>query len=106
MRRWRARHPGYSKPYTTAWYRTLRDAVFALLGGRCEDSPCLGGKRLEVHHIFGDGAQHKARVGQAGVWKDILSGAYPRDRVALLCSRCHCRRERQAGTHVDPPGRW
>jgi hypothetical protein len=69
-------------------------AVVRKLGGRCARCPVTRPELLEVHHVHGNGAEHRAALLLAGTslaeW--VLSEAAPgagRFAVTLLCLNCH-----------------
>lgn len=96
QRRWRAANPDSARQYgrekgaanNRDYRRRLRAALVAFLGGACEK--CGSHDNLDAHHLNGDGAEHRRRAGGAlSSWLEILSGAYPRESIQLLCRGCH-----------------
>lgn len=96
-RRWRKANLEKARTYPREYNRRLRAAVIAFLGGACERCGSL--RNLDVHHRNGDGAEHRKQTGGfQGAWLEILSGAYPREAVELLCHKgCHGSAHRRVG---------
>ena len=67
----------------------LKLRVFSDLGGECA---CCGETEVEfltVHHVEKDGKPHRAKIGDAGIYLDILRQGCPKDKYEVLCSNCH-----------------
>lgn len=72
---------------------TRRARVLALLGGKC----CWCGKtaRLEIDHVHGDGAAHRATLKtsiETWVWNTYQDTGRIPTQLQLLCLDCHDRR--------------
>lgn len=78
------------------YWRSLRAAVIAGYGGRCECAGCGEDhpEFLEIHHRFNDGAAERGRESGAKFYRRLIREGFPRERYALLCSNCNLARER------------
>jgi hypothetical protein len=97
-----------SKEYKAAWERTarkkdpekirardranrarIRAAVIAGYGGKCT---CCGESThefLTIEHVNGDGDAHRKKVGNFGVYRELLRLEFPTDGYTLLCMNCN-----------------
>lgn len=79
-------------------YAADREAVFDHYGRSC--ACCGSGDRLTVDHVNGDGAQHRARIGEGGaqMYRWLVANGFPCG-FQTLCNPCniskkdgeHCR---------------
>ena len=92
-RRWYNSYYIHTKPHIkrriqSKYHRKLRRVVEDMLGGCCAKCGKLRG--LHIHHIFGDGEEHRKRAGGTrGAYREIRDGIYPLNRVTLLCRTHH-----------------
>ena len=67
----------------------LRKLIIDKYGGQCT---CCGEKIyafLTVEHVGQGGKEHRAKVGNFGVYDDILKQGCPRDKYTVLCMNCN-----------------
>lgn len=100
QRRRRATNPEGARVQDREYKHRLRAALLAFLGGKCER--CGTARDLHVHHVNGDGDEHRKRAGgRIGSYLEILSGAYPREACALVCNGCHNKIEPRKGMREE-----
>lgn len=93
-RRYRERNANKVRARKREYSRRLQAALVAFLGGKCER--CASTRKLDAHHVNGDGVEHRKRAGgRRGSHLEILSGAYPREAIELLCRSCHLKADRR-----------
>ena len=81
VRRWRAEYPEQARKA----YRALRAEAFAHYGERC--ATCGTADDLNLHHVNGDGVEHRERLG-GGVLNEIRKQGWP-SVLVTLCDPCH-----------------
>jgi hypothetical protein len=84
-------NPQYYRDASTASYRKLRAALFAAYGGSCA---CCGETEsafLTIDHVNGDGASHRAGVGDGtpAIYRWLRDRGFPREGFQLLCRNCN-----------------
>jgi hypothetical protein len=76
------------------WYRnklkSLRSALYEVLGAKCSECGFSDTRALCVHHINGGGTQERTRVDRTSYVKQLLekAKANPTD-YQVLCANCH-----------------
>ena len=80
------------KEYSKKRRNNLRVEVISAYGGFCE---CCGENRLQfltIEHSFGNGAEHKVKVGGSShIYEDLKKRNFPKNEgIRILCYNCNC----------------
>lgn len=80
-----------SKKSQDAWYARTKGAIFGALGCMCNKCGFSDMRALQIDHINGDGAKHRAETGAANsyyasILKSILAGE---KKYQILCANCN-----------------
>jgi len=81
----------------------LRSRVLDLLGNACLDCGNIDHRVLQIEHVNGDGAAHRAQfTSRERLYRHILSRAGDVPDMTLRCANCHVIKTRQNGEYISP----
>jgi hypothetical protein len=69
--------------------RALRQQMLNAYGRECECCGEATEQFLTLEHVNGDGKEHRARLGNASVLRDLRRRGWPTDGFAILCMNCN-----------------
>lgn len=85
---WRRANPEKANAQVQRYSSRLRKKVLDHYGGACA---CCGEKEyafLTLHHINGDGKEHRATFNHTKLYKQLRDEGFP-DWISILCWNCH-----------------
>ena len=82
-------HSDANRKSSRAYAKRLRNAVLAILGGKCVRCGFSDPRALQADHKDGGGNQERKLLGPHGVFRKILSMEHPEAEYQLLCANCN-----------------